>query len=230
MDEIFNIKFPIELYTKENVILKFSNKQGGDYNIFSYYWQCFVWAATIGFLRNEKKALSSPTERIFTLNTMRGNGGEKDVQALLCMCIARYGSLDIMKEPEDAIRLISEYANGGFYHILKLMENGENSFNDLEKVKQEIFTRAYNAETSSEPIIIENEYEQEDDTFNEESNEEETTESTHNYKKVRSRWTTSETNELKSLFSQGMTLEQLSGFLYRSEDNIKQQLIKMGLM
>ena len=74
---------------------------------------------------------------------MKANGGEKDAQALICMCIARFGSIDIMKNPSDAIQLISEYANGGFYHIMKLMENGENSFNDLEKVKQEIFSRNY---------------------------------------------------------------------------------------
>ena len=61
----------------------------------------------------------------------------------ICLAIAKAGSLDIMKNPSDAINLINEYANGGFYHIMKLMENGENSFNDLEKVKQEIFSRNY---------------------------------------------------------------------------------------
>ena len=123
MEDIFEIKFPIELDIKDKVITKFSNKQGGAYNIFSYYWQCFVWAATIGFLRNDRRPLTTGTERIFSLNTMRSNGGEKDAQALLCMCIARTGSVDIMKSPSDAISVISEYANGGFYHILQLMEN-----------------------------------------------------------------------------------------------------------
>ena len=119
MDDIFEIKFPIELNVKEKVILKFSNKQGGAFNIFSYYWQCFVWAATIGFLRNERRPLSTGIERIFNLNIMKSNGGEKVAQALICMCIARTGSLDIMKTPSDAIQVISEYANGGFYHIMR---------------------------------------------------------------------------------------------------------------
>ena len=142
MDDIFEIRFPIEQEAKK-VILKFSNKQGGEHNIFSYYWQCFVWAATIGFLRNERKSLGTGSERIFSLNTIRANGGEKVAQALICMCIARTGSVDIMKTPSEAIQVISEYANGGFYHIMKLMENGENTFNDFEKVKQEIFSRDY---------------------------------------------------------------------------------------
>lgn len=143
MDDIYDIKFPIESEVKENVILKFSNKQGGAYNIFSYYWQCFVWAATIGFLRNERLPLAPGSERIFNLNTMRANDGEKDAQALICMCIARAGSVDILKDPSSVIQAISEYANGGFHHIMKLMGNGENTFNDLEKVKQEIFSRDY---------------------------------------------------------------------------------------
>ena len=136
MEDIFEIKFPIESEIKDNVITKFSSKQGGAFAIFSYYWQCFVWAASIGFLRNERRPLARPTERIFTLNTIRNNGGEKDAQALICMCIARFGLLEIMKHPEEAITMISEYANGGFYHIQTLMANGENSFNDFEKVKQ----------------------------------------------------------------------------------------------
>ena len=143
MEDIFEIKLPIEVEVKEKVILKFSNKQGGAYNIFSYYWQCFVWAASIGFLRNERRPFAKKFERIFTLNTMKGNGGEKDAQALICMCIARAGSVDILKNPSEAIQMIGEYANGGFYHIMQLMENGENTFNDFEKVKQEIFSRNY---------------------------------------------------------------------------------------
>ena len=57
------------------------------------------------------------------------------------MVIAKCGSLEILKTPQEAINIINEYANAGFYHIMKLMENGENTFNDFEKVKQEIFSR-----------------------------------------------------------------------------------------
>ncbi len=142
MDNIFEIKFTYEQKVKDEVILKFSNKQGGDFNVFSNYWQCFVWAAVVGFLHDQCRQLQSPlADKPFSLNTMCNGDGEKDAQALLCMCIAKTGSLDILKEPSKAIDLINEYANGGFYHILKMIENGENSFNDLEKVKQEIFSR-----------------------------------------------------------------------------------------
>lgn len=57
------------------------------------------------------------------------------------MLIAKTGSLEILKTPTEAIQIINEYANAGFYQIMKLMESGENTFNDFEQVKQEIFSR-----------------------------------------------------------------------------------------
>lgn len=142
MEDIFDIKFTFEQKTKEEVILKFSNKQGGQFNVFSSHWQCYVWAATIGFLRDERRPLQSPlTDRPFKLNTMMANGGEYDAKALILMLIAKTGSLEILKTPTEAIQIINEYANAGFYQIMKLMESGENTFNDFEQVKQEIFSR-----------------------------------------------------------------------------------------
>ena len=144
MENIFEIKFTFEQKVKDEVIYKFSNKQGGDFNVFSYHWQCFAWAAVVGFIYDKRQPLQSPlADRPFSLNTMCNGGGEKVAQSLLCLCIAKAGSLDIMKEPSKAIDLINEYANGGFYYIMKKMENQSIS-NDLEWVKQEIFERPIN--------------------------------------------------------------------------------------
>lgn len=141
MEDIFDIKFTFEQKVKDEVIIKFSNKQGGYYNVFSYHWQPFVWAATIGFLHDLRKPLQSPlADRPFSLNTMINNDGEKDAHALLCMCISKAGSLDIMKDPQQAVNLINEYANGGFYYIMQHLGN-ESVSNDFEWVKQEIFSR-----------------------------------------------------------------------------------------
>lgn len=247
MDNIFEIKFPIETNIKENVITKFANKQGGDYNIFSYYWQCFVWAATIGFLRDERKPLGSGIERIFTLNTMVANNGEKDARALICMCIARTGSLDIMKEPSNAIQLISEYANGGFYHILKLMENGENTFNDMEKVKQEIFSRNYFEEEITREVDVEEKYTIPEVVYSNDfasdylvaeydANKENKaiydveSENKEIKQKVKTRWTASDRSLLSSYFKQGMTVEQLAVFFNSDVDSINSTLKKMRLL
>lgn len=144
MENIFDIKFTFEQKVKDEVIYKFSNKQGGDFNVFSYHWQCFAWAAIVGFLYDKRRPLQSPlADKPFSLNTMSNGGGEKDAQALLCLCIAKAGSLDIMKEPQKAIELINEYANGGFYYIIQKIE-AHPVVNDLEWVKQEIFERPIN--------------------------------------------------------------------------------------
>lgn len=238
MDDIFDIKFPIEQEIKEKVIVKFSNKQGGAYNIFSYYWQCFVWAATIGYLRNEPRKLSTGIERIFSLNTMKANGGEKVAQALICMCIARSGSIDIMKNPSDAIQQISEFANGGFYHIMKLMENGENSFNDLEKVKQEIFSRNYDMDGVLQSAHETEKYVVPKDTHNKEEEQESITEDSDyeeeviDEKSLRAEaekpWEDFDIDRLNAYFERGMEISSIAERLGKSVYAVQYQLSLLG--
>ena len=236
MDNIFEIKFSFEQKTKEEVIYKFSNKQGGDYNVFSFHWQCFVWAAIIGFLRNERRPLMPPiADRPFSLNTMLNNGGEKDAQALICLAIAKAGSLDIMKNPAEAINLINEYANGGFYHIMKLMENGENSFNDLEKVKQEIFSRNCDFDDVSQPASQVEEYVVPEEAYSRKEIEEESpteeniSEAPIATSRKSHRWTFKEEKDLIGYYQQGMTIEQLSKLFGRDEDAVKEKMAQRGI-
>ena len=234
MDNIFELRFSFEQKTKDEVIYKFSNKQGGDYNVFSYHWQCFVWAAIIGFLRSERRPLTPPiADKPFSLNTMMNNHGEKDAQALICLAIAKAGSLDIMKNPADAINLINEYANGGFYHIMKLMENGENSFNDLEKVKQEIFSRNYNIDGVPQPVQPVEEYVVPEEAYSRKDAEREpvveksvakpfaTTKKSH-------RWTFKEEKDLVGYYQAGMTIDQLAILFGKDEDAVKDKLAQKG--
>jgi hypothetical protein len=72
---------------------------------------------------------------------MRNGNGEKIASALVCVCVAKSGSLELLKDPHQVIDMINEYANGGFQYIQTMIDKGENSFNDLEKVKQEIISR-----------------------------------------------------------------------------------------
>ncbi len=146
MDDIFDLKFTFEQKVKEQVIDLLADKQGGQFGVFNYQWQCFVWAATIGFIKNLRRPVGSPiADRPFNLNTMIHTKGEKDARALICMCVARAGSIDILKNPENAINLINEYANGGFYWIMQKMEDNP-ALNGFEWVKREVFSR--------EPAVI----------------------------------------------------------------------------
>ena len=213
------------------MIYKFSNKQGGAYNVFSFHWQCFVWAAIIGFLRNERKPLTPPiADKPFKLNTMFNNGGEKDAQALICLAIAKAGSLDIMKNPVDAINLINEYANGGFYHIMKLMENGENSFNDLEKVKQEIFSRNYDDNGLLQPAPKIEEYVVPEEKYNNKleddvpTTDESPQETTMKAERKSRRWSLNQERDLIGYYQAGMTIEQLAKLFGKDEDAVREKL------
>lgn len=235
MENIFDIRFSFEKKVRDEVITKFSNKQGGDYNVFSYHWQCFAWAAVIGFLRNERRPLTPPiADKPFSLNTMKNNDGEKIAQALVCMSIARAGSLDIMKEPTEAINLINEYANGGFYHIMKLIENGENSFNDLEKVKQEIFSRNYDINGVPQPVPQVEEYVVPEEVYNKMDTEpepviEEVISETVGTPRKSHRWTFKEEKDLVAYYKAGMTIDQLAKLFGKDEDAVKERLVQKGI-
>ena len=236
MDNIFEIKFSFEQKIKEEVIYKFSNKQGGDYNVFSFHWQCFVWAAIIGFLRNERRPLTPPiADRPFSLNTMFNNGGEKDAQALICLAIAKAGTLDIMKDPTEAINLINEYANGGFYHIMKLMENGENSFNDLEKVKQEIFARNYDDNGLLQPAPKIEEYVVPEEEYNKKVEDDEPDievspqEAPMKAERKSNRWSLKQENDLIGYYKAGMTTDQLARLFGKDEDAVRGKLAQKGI-
>ena len=141
--DIQNTKFSFEKEMKDEVILKFSNKQGGDYNVFAYHWRCFAWATIIGFLKDERLPLESKlADKTFSLNTMNNNDGEKVAHAIICMAIAKAGDFNILKKPSEFISLINEYADGGLHYIYKsLQANGGSLSNDVEFVKREIFSR-----------------------------------------------------------------------------------------
>jgi len=142
MEDLYSIKFTFEKKIREGLMTSLSNVQGGKYYVFGSLWECFAWAAIIGFIYEKRLPLTPPmSDKPFNLQTMKNNGGEKISDSLICLCIAKEQSLDFLKNPEKVISIINEYANGGFYHIQTMIDNGEHSFRSFEDVKQEIFSR-----------------------------------------------------------------------------------------
>lgn len=232
MENIFELRFSFEQKTKDEVIYKFSNKQGGSYNVFGYHWQCFVWAAVIGFLRDERRPLTPPiADKTFSLKTMRNNEGEKDAMALICLAIAKAGTLDVMKDPNEAITLINEYANGGFYHIMKLIANGENTFNDLEKVKQEIFSRDYDVtsvsfvETEEENVADEDFVADKQET---EVNNQDLFDDEASRLEAEKPWKEDDIDRLKMFYENEMPISRISERLKKSLYSVQYQLALLG--
>lgn len=235
MDNLFEIRFSFEQKVKDAVIYKFSNKQGGDFNVFSYHWQCFVWAAVVGFIHDERRPLQSPiADKPFSLNTIINADAKKCAQALVCMCIAKAGTIDIMKDPQAAITLINEYANGGFYYIMNAM-NGESISNDLEWVKQEIFSRGEDTISPQKSIAVESpisDIPETDDVAMQAAMQDMETESrqkTSQSPKERSRWTTSQVGELKLYLRQGMDAGMLAAFFHKSVEDVEAKIKELNL-
>lgn len=248
MDNLFEIKFSFEQRVKDAVIYPFSNKQGGDFNVFSYHWQCFVWAAIVGFIHNERRPLQPPVaDKPFCLNTMINADGKKCAQALVCLCIAKAGTIDIMKEPQSAIALINEYANGGFHYIMNQI-NGEPVSNDFEWVKQEIFGRNMDymdttdtASQSGTPQTENNLFSVSSDNLQTDGREtEEQTVPMHDktgemimpaelVSKAKQRWTTIQIGELKRFVQQGMDTSMLAAYFHKSEADIESKILDLHL-
>lgn len=222
-NDIFEIKLPFEKSMREDVIINFSAKQGGKFNVFDSYWQCYAWAAVMGFLYCEPLPLESPIDRIFNLNTMRNNDGEHISNALVCMTIAKAGSVDILKDPNEFINLLAQYANAGFHKILKLIENGENSFNDLEKVKQEIFSRYVEGSILNQNTNIEQEEMDKPESPKEDASDEDT------HPQHKKKWTSVQDREIKQYSQMGMTIEQLAQYFQTSNEDINNRLDYLGI-
>lgn len=235
MENIFNIKFTFEQNAKDKVITSFSTKQGGDFNVFSYHWQCFAWAAIIGFIHDRRRPVGSPkADQVFSLNTMMNNGGERIAEALICMCIAKYKSLDIMKDPHAAVEFINEYANGGFDYIMEKLRT-EGMTNDFEWVKQEVFSRGEDDTALShlQKDISQDAYEPiegfAEQGQNAASQEVAEYDKPQGQPKGRSRWTTHQIGELKLYRRQGMDVELLASFFHKSVSDVESKIKELGL-
>jgi hypothetical protein len=113
------------------------------------------------------------------------------------------------------------------------MENGENSFNDLEKVKQEIFSRNYDDNGVSQPIPQVEEYVVPEEAYSKKETEPEpmaeevVAESIVIPRKSR-RWTFKEEKDLVGYYQAGMTIDQLARLFGKDEDAVKEKLEQKG--
>lgn len=110
--------------------------------VFSQLWQCYAWAAILGFIHNRRRELSSPVKSAFDMGIIRNNG-ESVFNALVCCSIAKADeNIDILKSPEIIVKTIEEYANGGFDYISEiLIEKDKFYFDSFENFIFELLDR-----------------------------------------------------------------------------------------
>ncbi|MGI4822608.1 MAG: hypothetical protein ACRYFV_15470 [Janthinobacterium lividum] len=144
-EKLSTVHMRYEQHYRESIIERYSEARGKVNNrpTFSQFWQCYAWAAVLGFINNRRRALIAPTSTSFMFGTIVANG-PLVYKALLCSAIAKSEEgIDVLRNPKDLITIIEEYANGGFDLIADtLEEKGKFHFDDFGKMIMEVMNRS----------------------------------------------------------------------------------------
>ena len=121
------------------------------------------------------------------------------------------------------------------HQFSELMENGENSFNDLEKVKQEIFSRNYDDNGLLQPAPKIEEYVVPEEEYNKKVEDDEldievsTQEAPMKAERKSHRWSLSQEKDLLGYYQAGMTIDQLAKLFGKDEDAVREKLAQKGI-
>lgn len=131
---------------RESIMNKLSDVQGSQRDTerrkyFSQLWECYTWAAIIGFINDKRVPLSGATDNAFKFSVIYNNGGElADALILLSMSKSDKGYKALI-DADEIIKVIEEYANGGFEIIQSLLREDEDYFNNPDTFIEELLER-----------------------------------------------------------------------------------------
>jgi len=111
---------------------------------FSYQWQPYAWAAIIGFINDRRRKVEPPTTTFGEFGIIAGGKGSPEVfKSLILLVIANEPNWDnLILNPKDYLKVIDEYANGGFDYLTEVLdEKGEKYFDEFENMVREIQNR-----------------------------------------------------------------------------------------
>ncbi len=144
LSDIAVLKPRYEARYRKDIIDRYAEVRGSVSNrpIFSQLWQCYAWAAVLGFTNDRRRSLDAPTGDAFAFSTVRDNGPLVH-KALICAAIAKSEiGIDVLRDPREVIRIIEEYANGGFDLISEILdENGKIYFDSFDNMLNEVIDR-----------------------------------------------------------------------------------------
>ena len=154
------------------------------------------------------------------------------------------GEITVRKVVDDLITTMEEYANFGFDFITEKMEEDPDYF-FKETAFLRIFLKFINPisaqlvddeDTDDLPDDLDSCENQAETQINDEAIDEEVQPSQNDTTEEvssrvnRQRWTIKERSDLRSYYKQGMTIEQLAAFFSKSEDSVKSELDRLGLL
>ena len=131
---------------RKKIMDRFSQVQGSkettDRKYFSQLWESYTWASIIGFINNKRIPLSiGKTDNAFKFSVIYNNGGElADALILLALSKSDKGYKALI-EPDEIIKVIEEYANGGFEIIQSKLREDDSIFNNPDAFIEELLER-----------------------------------------------------------------------------------------
>lgn len=143
LSELYRKNLRYEIPYRADIIDTYSTvRNQKERPVFSQLWQCYAWAAILGFINNRSRPLASPVDHAFDMGVIRNNG-ESIFNALVCCAIAKADdNIDILKSPDAIIKTIEEHANGGFDYISEmLIEKNRFYFDSFENFIFELLDR-----------------------------------------------------------------------------------------
>ncbi len=153
------------------------------------------------------------------------------------------GEITVRKVVDDLITSMEEYANFGFDYITEKMEDDPDYF-FKETAFLRIFLKFINLVSVSTvdendddlPDNLDSSESQAETQINTEASDDVIVDSENKIPEtgsspvIRQRWTIKERSELKSFFEQGMTIEQLASFFSKTEESVRSELEKLGII
>ena len=88
----------------------------------------FMWAASLGYQRGERKPIRGKRTTIFRWAQF---SSQTDIPLIKAMAIADSGDVDVLMRQEDVLTAVEEYANAGIISMESrlLNANGQNLWN-----------------------------------------------------------------------------------------------------
>lgn len=144
LSDIASIRPRYEAQYRASIISRYAEVRGntGNRPIFSQLWQCYAWAAVLGFINDRSRPLETPTDSAFAFSTIY-NQGPMVHKTLLCAAIAKADAgIEVLRDPKAVINIIEEYANGGFDLISETLdEKGITFFDSFDTILMEVIGR-----------------------------------------------------------------------------------------
>lgn len=144
--ELSDKRLKYKITHRKSIMDRFSDVQGSqktiDRKYFSQLWESYTWATIIGFINDKRVPLGTGgIDNAFKFSVINNNGSElADGLILLALSKSNKGYKALI-DADEIIKVIEEYANGGFEIISSKLREDDSWFNNPDAFIEELLDR-----------------------------------------------------------------------------------------